>query len=355
MKAIRLHGVGDQRFEDLPVPQIRDDEVLIQVITASMDGTDLERIHGSHTLSSSDVVIEGHEYAGRVVEVADAVTRFEIGDRVTGPWGVHCQKCEYCRRGQTNLCTNQLHFGIDIDGSWADYMRVPEYVLTRLPDEISFDDGAMLCCIPPTVLRAIERSPIKLGDSVAVIGLGQVGLTSLMAARLAGADGLMAIDPISSRRDLASRLGATATFNPAATDVVEEIQEATDGRGANLCLVAASSVVRTGSRSLADMAFEVVAKGGQITFVGLTGEHTANFNRLISKEFSVVGAKALLGLEYVERALSLASSGRWDLDVYRKLITHTIELENLPEAMSGDSLTGAIKVLIHPNTSDSDD
>ncbi len=355
MKAIRLHGVGDQRVEDLPVPQIGDGEVLIQVIASSMDGTDLERIHGSHTISSSDVVTEGHEYAGRVVEVGRGVTQFDVGDRVTGPWGVHCRKCEYCLRGKLNLCANQLHFGIDIDGSWADYMRVPEYVLTRLPDEISFDDGALLCCIPPTVLRAIERSPIKPGDSVAVIGQGQVGLTAVMAARLAGADTLVAIDPISSRRDMAVRLGATATIDPAETDVVEEVQEITGGSGANVCLVAASSVVRTGSRSLADVAFEVVAKGGQITFVGLTGDHTANFNRLISKEFSVVGAKALLGPEYVARALSLASSGRWDLDLYREIITHKIQLENLPAAMSGDVLTGAIKVLIHPTISISDD
>src|SRR3972149_2479549 len=97
MKAIRFYGVDDQRVEELSVPQIRPDEVLIKVIAASMDGTDLERIHGSHSLPSASVVVEGHEYAGQGGEGGGNTARLRVGDRVTGPWGINCNECSYCK------------------------------------------------------------------------------------------------------------------------------------------------------------------------------------------------------------------------------------------------------------------
>ena len=149
MEAVRLHGVRDLRLEEVPVPEIGPDDVLVQVVAASMDGTDLELFNGRHVLSSKGAVAQGHEYAGRVVEVGPSVTRFRVGHRVTGPFGVNCEKCLFCRRGERGHCARQAVFGVDRGGSWADYMGVPERVLARLPDEVTFEDGALLCCILP--------------------------------------------------------------------------------------------------------------------------------------------------------------------------------------------------------------
>jgi S-(hydroxymethyl)glutathione dehydrogenase/alcohol dehydrogenase len=225
-------------------------------------------------------------------------------------------------------------------------MGVPERVLARLPDEVTFEDGALLCCILPTILRGLDVSPIQRGGSVAVMGLGQVGLTAVMAARDAGAGQIVAVDPIAPRRMLAEEFGADATIDPSMSDAVGEIKELTGGEGADLVIVAASSALHSGPGSLAATAFEAVVKLGQVTFVGLTGEQKANFNRVLSKEIRVVGAKAKMGPEYVERALALVTSRKWDLETYRRLVTHRLELKEVPAALSGQGLDGAVKVLI---------
>ncbi len=346
MKAIRYYGLQDQRVDDIPDPRIESDEVLVEVLASSMDGTDIEHLRGTHSLPGSNVVVDGHEYAGRLVDVGSDVTRFAVGDRVTGPWGIHCGECAYCIRGLPNLCDRQLHLGIDVDGAWAEYIRLPERVPTTLPPSVSYQDGALMCCILPTVLRAIDLSPVAPDSAVAILGLGQVGLTAVMAAQLAGPTQAIGIDPIESRRRMAVRLGATHAIDPMATDPVVEVEKVTDGDGAELCLIAASSVAPAGGDSIASVAFEMVKKGGQVTFIGLTGEHTANFNRLISKEFRIVGSKAMLGVEYVDRALDLVTTGKWNLDLYREIVTHTIELEELPDAMARGRLEEAIKVII---------
>lgn len=348
MKAVRLHEVRDLRLEEVPVPEIGADEVLVKVIAASMDGTDLELFNGRHVLASKGAVAQGHEYAGEVVEIGPSVTRFRVGDRVTGPFGVHCDKCIYCRRGERGHCARQAVFGVDLGGSWAEYMRAPERVFARLPDEVTFEDGALLCCILPTILRGLDRSPIQYGSSVVVMGLGQVGLTAVMAARDAGAGQVVAVDPIAPRRRLAEEFGAGATIDPSISDAGGEIKELTSGEGADLVIVAASSAVHSGPGSLAATAFEAVVKRGQITFLGLTGEQTANFNRVLSKEIRVVGAKAKMGPEYVERGLALVTSGKWDLETYRRLVTHRLKLEEVPGALSGHGLDTAVKVLVSP-------
>ena len=291
MQAVRLHEVRDLRLEEVPVPEIGPDDVLVQVIAASMDGTDLELFNGIHVLASKGVVAQGHEYAGRVVEVGRSVTRFRVGDRVTGPFGVNCEKCAFCRRGERGHCARQAVFGVDLGGSWADYMGVPERVLARLPDEVTFEDGALLCCILPTILRGLDVSPIQRGGSVVVMGLGQVGLTAVMAARDAGAGQVVGVDPIAPRRLLAEEFGADVTIDPSMSDAVGEIKGLTGGEGADLVIVAASSALDSGPGSLAATAFEAVVRLGQVTFVGLTGEQKANFNRVLSKEIRVVGAK----------------------------------------------------------------
>ena len=182
MQAVRLNTDGTQMVANVAVPQATGDEVLIQVFSSSMDGTDLEQIHGRHTITATGDITQGHEYAGRVVAIGDSVTAFSSGDRVTGPFGVHCGSCTYCSRGQTNLCLNQTVFGFGRDGAWAEYLLAPERVLTLLPEPLSFDDGALLCCTVPTILRAMDRSPITPDDHVAVFGLGQMGLTAVMEA-----------------------------------------------------------------------------------------------------------------------------------------------------------------------------
>jgi threonine dehydrogenase-like Zn-dependent dehydrogenase len=338
---------------NVDVPQSTGDEVLIQVLTSSMDGTDLEQIHGRHTITATRDITQGHEYAGRVVTIGESVTAFSLGDRVTGPFGVHCGSCTYCRRGQTNLCLNQTVFGFGRDGAWAEYMLAPERVLTLLPEPLSFDDGALLCCTVPTILRAMDRSPITPGDHVAVFGLGQMGLTAVMAASMENPATLIAVDPVGSRRQLASRWGATHSLDPSTEDTVTRVLDITNGVGANLCIITASSLAASGPGSVASKAFDSVARSGQVTVIGLIGDQIANFNHLISKEFHVVGSKASLGPTYVARAVAQATEGTWPMTRYREIITHRVALNDLPTAIATDRLRGAIKILITPPVNDS--
>lgn len=353
MQAVRLNPDGEQTVTNVTVPQATGDEVLIQVLSSSMDGTDLEQIHGRHTIATTRDITQGHEYAGRVATIGESVTAFRVGDRVTGPFGIHCGACTYCSRSQTNLCLNQTVFGFGRDGAWAEYLLAPERVLTLLPKPLSFDDGALLCCTVPTVLRAMDRSPITPGNHVAIFGLGQMGLTAVMAASMESPSTLIAIDPISSRRQLAIAWGATHTLDPSVENAHTHVLDITNGIGANLCIITASSLAAPGPGSVASAAFESVARGGQVTIIGLIGDQAANFNHLISKEFTVVGTKASLGPTYVARAVAQATEGTWPMTRYRDIITHRVALNDLPTTIANDRLRGAIKILITPPVNDS--
>jgi threonine dehydrogenase-like Zn-dependent dehydrogenase len=164
---------------------------------------------------------------------------------------------------------------------------------------------------------------------------------------------LIAIDPISSRRQLASRWGATHTLDPSAEDTVTHVLDITNGVGANLCIITASSLAASGPGSVASVAFESVARSGQVTVIGLIGDQIANFNRLISKEFQVGGSKASLGPTYVARAVAQATSGTWPMTRYREIIMHRVALNDLPTAIANDHLRGAIKILVTPPVNDS--
>ncbi len=349
MAAIRLRTDGTQLLDEVAIPKVSGDEVLVGVRAASMDGTDLEQVHGTHAIAATGDVTQGHEYAGRVVDIGPAVTRIAVDDRVTGPFGVHCGTCAHCLEGRTNLCLNQVSLGFGRDGAWAEYLRVPERVLVSVPDELSYEDGALLCCTVPTVLRALDRSLATPEHDVAVFGLGQMGLTALFALRLMGPRRIIGVDPIARRRAMGEAWGASHTIDPADSDPVARIHEITEGTGVQLCVVTASTLDESRRGVVVRDALEAVARGGQVTIVGVIGEQTANFNRFISKEIRVVGSKALLGPRNVARALELAASGRWDIERYRQLLTHRVGLRELPLALADGRLRDAIKVLIEPD------
>lgn len=350
MKAIRLHGVRDLRLDEIPIPQVGDDEVLIQVRASSLDGTDLEILHGVHRLKEGQhLPVQGHEYAGVVVARGATVATLREGDRVTGPWGIHCGLCAACRQGVPNLCQFQQHFGVHADGAWAEFMRVPARLLVPLPERISFEDGALLCCALPTALRGLERAQIQLGDSVVVLGLGQMGLSVVIGAHLKGAAPIIGIDPVARRAALAQRFGATHTLDSSGNHALTTIKELTAGQGADHCIVTVSSIGQPmGLPSVADTALGATRPGGRITFIGLPGRAAADLNLLQGKELTIVGSKAMLGPDYLNKILRFVAAGGLDLDLYRTMVTHNVRLSELCNLLLGDELHDAIKIIITP-------
>jgi threonine dehydrogenase-like Zn-dependent dehydrogenase len=350
MKSVRLYGRLDVRLDEIPRPEIGEDDVLIEVKASSLDGTDLEILHGVHRLQgANDHRVQGHEYAGVVAAVGSAVSSFREGDRVTGPWGINCTRCVYCRQGRSNLCLFQQHFGVVADGAWADFMRAPARILVPLPESLSFEDGALVCCAFPTAMRGVDRGRIQVGDSVAIFGLGQMGLSAVMAARLAGAKPIIGVDPVASRASLARCFGASSTVDPLAEDVVAAIRAASDSQGVDHCIVTVSSVaVPAGVPSVAATTMAATRPGGQIIFIGLPGRLEADFNQMQGRELSLVGSKAMLGPDYLAKLVGFVAAGGLDLDVYRSMITHRVHLGELCEALLGGGLRDATKVIILP-------
>lgn len=276
MKAAIWYGKEDIRYEDYPEPAIsNDDQVKIRIKWCGICGTDVHEYRDGpfmipkrpHPLTGhcGGPLILGHEYSGDVVEVGKGVTKVKVADRVTVNPLIYCGECHYCRRGEHNMCLRLATQGLAYDGAFAEYTVVDERMIVPLPNGMSYEVGAF--SEPMAVaIRAVRRSRITVGDSVAVVGAGPIGIMVSSVALACGAKELFSIEPIESRRNLALRFGAKAVFNPLEQDVGKEIALLTD----NLrCKIAFDCV---GNQSSFDTAIKATGRRGLIMMVGLALE-----------------------------------------------------------------------------------
>jgi len=265
MKALTLREYSHLVYEDVPEPEIDLDEVLVQVRACGICGSDVHGMDGSSGRRIPPIIM-GHEASGVICQVGSGVSDWQVGDRVTFDAAVHCGKCYFCRRGLTNLCDHRRVLGVStpefrMHGAFAEYAAVPQQVLYRLPDGLSFEHAAMMEAVS-IAAHAVERTPVSVHDSAVVVGAGMIGLLVVQFLRLAGCGKIIAVDLAEDRLELARKLGADVGLQSDAVDVPAEVRRLTGGRGADIAVEA------VGITPTVRMAVESLRKGGAATLVG---------------------------------------------------------------------------------------
>ncbi len=325
MKAAVYYNLDDIRYEEVAQPEIGRGEVLVKVRSCGLCGTDISKMV-QRTVTPPAVL--GHEVAGDVEKVGDGVEKFHPGDRVFVAHHVPCLLCHWCRRGNYTLCPQFRRTNID-PGGFAQYIRVPalnvEKTMLSIPEDLSYEEACLIestaCC-----LRAIIKCQIQLGDRVAIVGMGPMGLLHLQLAHLAGATQVIALDLVNHRLEISKRFGAEAIINPEKEDPLPTVKRLTEGRGADL------SIVATGSVEAIGQAMRLVREGGRVNFFAECppdSRLTIDPNLIYHSEVTLMGSYS--STPYEQRmALDLIRLGRIKV---RELITHRFKLKNLNEAV----------------------
>lgn len=335
MKAAYLFGAGDLRLIEREPDNVGPEDVRIAVSCSGICGTEIHLYSGmvfGDPLRAPRRM--GHEFAGRVVEVGAKVTTLSPGDRVTAIPNAACGRCTLCKQGRAGVCTRRSAV---TGSSWAPEIVAPAHNVYRLPDDVSDRLGALtepLAC----AVRAVDRSDIRSGERVCIIGAGPIGLFLLAVARASGASQVIVSEPHAFRRDLALRLGADLVIDPTATSLVDTIREYTDGLGADVVFEA------VGLPPTIKEAIAATAPGGTVMIVGVTdADALAAFapQELFFKELTIRAVKG--PTHAVDRAI------RWltklDLD---PVITHTFALDDATEAIEFARSGMAGKVYLRP-------
>ncbi len=307
MKAAVFHGPGKSlQVEDVPVPRLEKGDVLVRTAACGVCATDLHYMHGTPTFKKPPLIL-GHEVSGLVEEVSDGVVGYSEGEGVLVPAVLSCGSCANCRDGRDNICERMAMVGNDIDGGFAEFLRVPARTLFKLPAELPLQESAVISDALSTPFHAVKnRGMVRAGDLVAIFGCGGVGLNAVQIAAAFGAT-VVAVDIDDRKLELAKRLGASATFNSKEMDVVKEIKSLTGGR-----VDIAFEIV--GRPEVLELAFSSVKTGGRLVSVG-SSERNWDFRvgRLMYREMSVVGSLGCRSSEY-PRIIEMVRSGRLKLD-----------------------------------------
>jgi L-iditol 2-dehydrogenase len=249
----------------------------------------------------------GHEAAGVVAAVGSDVRRVKPGDRVTFDSTVYCAHCEFCLRGEVNLCENRQVVGVSCgdyrrSGAFAEYIAVPEYIVYQLPPDMPFADAAMLEAVA-VALHAVKLSGIEQGQTALVLGAGMIGLLALQAARQAGCARVIVADLDETRLNMAVALGAQQTLNASGAGLAEEVLRLTLGRGVDVVLEA------VGKQDTVATAIDCVRKGGTVMLIGnIAPQVFIPLQKVVTRQIRLLGSCASAG-EYPE-AIELLSSGR---------------------------------------------
>lgn len=293
MKALVLTDYHKLAYQETEEPQCAPGEVIVSVAACGICGSDMHGMDGS-TGRRRPPIIMGHEAAGVIVARGSAVAAWNIGDRVTFDSTVYCGECFFCRQGRVNLCDNRRVLGVSCaeyrrHGAFAERVNVPQHILYKLPDILSFEHAALL--EPFTIaFHAVGRAPVTLDDTAVIIGCGMIGLATLQAARLAGFGQIIAIDVAPEKLELARKLGATNILDSAQSNTADEIMRLTAGRGADRVFEA------VGAASTVDIALRSVRKGGSVTLIGnVTPKIDLPLQVVVTREITIHGTCASAG------------------------------------------------------------
>lgn len=336
MKAAVYHGPGDLRVEEVPVRELKDNEVKIQVKYCGICGTDIHIFHGDG--GCCDVMpplVPGHEFSGVVAEVGAGVKTVKVGDRVTGDPNDMCGECYFCKNGMQHFCKNNIGIGTTVDGGFAEYVIMREKQVYKLSDELSFIEAAMAepisCC-----LHGIDLCNIKAGDTVLVIGGGPIGMIMMQLAKNAGASKVIMSEPVEEKREQALKLGATKTIDPLHEDVEAVLAEYCEN--VNVVIECVGNV-----HTQAD-AVRFAGKGATIMYFGLAAPEESFPIRpddIFKKELHITSS--YINPYSFERAIQILESGTVELE---SLITNVVPLDDIADVFTKPEYRRTGKVMI---------
>jgi L-iditol 2-dehydrogenase len=293
MKALVLEAYNHFEYKDTLDPEPGADEVLVQVKACGICGSDVHGMDGSSGRRVPPIIM-GHEAAGVIARMGEAVTGWQAGDRVTFDSTIYCGKCYFCRQGLINLCDDRRVLGVSPGdyrrhGAFAEYVAVPQRVLYRLPEGITFEQAAMVEAVS-VAFHAVRRAPVRLNDTAVVVGTGMIGLLIVQALRVAGCGRIIGVDLDPARLALACELGADVGLKSDDVDVVARVLALTEQRGADV----AFEVV--GMSPTLELATRCLRKGGALTLVGnLTPRTDFLLQTVVTRELTLYGSCASQG------------------------------------------------------------
>lgn len=338
MKAVFVEDAYEVIVKEVELPQLVDKDVLIRVKVAGICGSDIHTYKGLHLFRKPPVII-GHELSGEVVKVGDGVTKFKVGDRVTVEPQVGCGNCEACLTGNVNYCRHRGAPGLNgWYGTMAEYFASPEHTVFRLPDSMTFEQGALVEPFAVGV-HAVRKADIQLGDKVAILGAGPIGLLALAAAKAAGATTVLVTDIMDYALEGAVKMGATHTLNTLnKQDWTSEAKEEIGGEFDKVLIAA-------GVPGIIDQAISLLRKGGRcVTIAMFQGTQTFDIVNLQQGEKEIVGCMTYTREDTIA-AIDLINAGYVAEDV---IITHKLSYE---EAARGFQIVdkkeeSSLKVLV---------
>jgi len=333
-------GPGFIELQDYDMPKPGENEVLIQVKAAGICGSDIKMYRGNHKVCAP--VIMGHEFSGQVVETGSSVTDYKSGDRVVSEvHNLFCGKCRFCRGGNIQLCPEKRAAGWGVNGSFAEYIKMPAFLLHRIPDNLSYEEAAL---VEPTGIAAqavLVKGQTGVEDFVVIFGCGAIGLQAVQLAKVAGARVMLAgINGDEKRLQLGKELGADYTINCSEQDIAKQVEQVTDGYGADIVFECSGAVPAITN------AIQVVRCQGLIVAVGLTGKETAaiSWDGGIFKDCTVKWHYSAQGSTW-EKVLRLFSSKKVSA---KALITDTAPLSEWKAMFEKGEKREALKVILVP-------
>ncbi len=348
MKAAVFIRPGKIALEDRPIPTAGPGEALMRITTTTICGTDIHILKGEYPVAPGRII--GHEPVGVIADLGPGVTGYDIGQRVVVGAITPCGQCHPCLDGHQSQCGGKAaggwRFGNTIDGSQAEYMLVPNAManLEAIPEGLSDEQVLMCPDIMSTGFGGAESGGIKIGDMVVIFAQGPIGLCATAGAKLKGASLIIAVDGVSSRLEVAKRLGADVTIDYTKTDPVAEIMRLTEGRGVDVAIEA------LGTQQTFESCLRVLKPGGTLSSLGVySGKLTMPLEAFAAGlgDHKIVTTLCPGGKERMRRLLNVVASGRVDL---KPMVTHRFKLADIEQAYDffGNQRDGVLKVAITP-------
>lgn len=345
MKAAIYQGIGKMTLEEIAKPQIELGALLLKVKACAICGGDLRTFRHGHAAIKPPIVL-GHEIAGEIVEVGPDVKNFTVGERVIVAPAIGCGACSYCLSGWQNMCYTRKTIAHHYNGGFAEYVLVPPGAVragnvNRIPAEVSYLEASLaepLAC----VLNAQEVMNIGLGDSVAVIGAGPIGVMHAELARARGAGKVFLINRSAKRLEESRAFGFNAYIDLSSTDGVKAVMDLTDGLGANVVIVTA------GTADAQTMGIAMASKMGKVClFAGLPKDQPMiemDANHVHYRQIAVYGAFSSAP-RHNALALEMIRSGKISA---KKILTHLVSLDNIHAGMDFVDGRSGLRVTVSP-------
>ena len=351
MKAVVKYGFGKYETEirEVPVPEIGDDDLLIEVKAAGVCGSDIAFDNGEHANILNPPVVLGHEFSGVVAKVGKNVTAWKVGDRVVSDnTGTACGTCYACGTADYLSCPERLGIGYGMDGGFTNYVKILGKTLAvfpnslmRIPECMSFEEAAILDPACNAYMAVVQEAKLMPGEYMAVFGVGALGQFCIQAARAAGAAKIIAIglSGDGARFDLARQNGATDIVMSDKVNCIEEVMRITNGEGVAMVADCAGVAV------VMNQAIEIVRTAGVIVKIGYDhNPYNCSLDPIIDKAIQLKGH---FGYDWVSwrNVMNLVVAGKWDL---KGMISHKMKVTEFREAFDMVRRKESIKIILYP-------